>query len=94
MTFRPAACYQDPQLGQESESAHLVEAKGRPQLTRELLARVGGMKAGATYRLHWMDMLSGEERSRREVKAGADGMLDIAVPPPNLDVVIWVEMAK
>ncbi len=83
-----------PQLRADTWHAHLVEGKSRPQLTRELLARVGGMKAGATYRLHWMDMLSGEERSRREVKAGADGVLDIAVPPPNLDVVIWVEMAK
>ena len=83
-----------PQLRADTWHSHLVEGKSRPQLTRELLARVGGMKAGATYRLHWMDMLSGEERSRREVKAGADGVLDIAVPPPNLDVVIWVEMAK
>lgn len=83
-----------PQLRVDTWHAHLVEGKGRPQLTRELLARVGGMKAGATYRLHYLDMLSGEERSRREVKAGADGTLDVAVPPPNLDVVVWVETAK
>ena len=35
-----------------------------------------------------------EERSRREVKAGADGVLDVALAPPNLDVVVWVEVAR
>ncbi len=83
-----------PQVRADTWHAHLVEGKGRPQLTRELLARVGGMKAGATYRLHYLDMLSGEERSRRELKAGADGVLDVAVLPPNLDVVIWVATVK
>jgi hypothetical protein len=74
--------------------AHLVEGKGRPQLTRELQLKLPGMKAGATYRLHWLDMLSGDERSRRELKAAADGTLEVAVAPPNLDVVVWVETAK
>lgn len=83
-----------PALRADTWHAHLVEGKGRPQLTRELLTRLAGMKAGATYRLHYLDMLSGEERSRRDVKAGADGTLDVAIPPPNLDVVVWVEPAK
>lgn len=83
-----------PQLRADTWHAHLVEGKGRPQLTREMLGRVAGMKAGATYRLHYLDMLSGEERSRREVKAGADGVLEVAVPPPNLDVVVWVAAVK
>lgn len=83
-----------PALRADTWHAHLVEGKGRPQLTRELLTRLAGMKAGATYRLHYLDMLSGEERSRRDVKAGADGTLDVAVPPPNLDVVVWIVTAK
>jgi hypothetical protein len=74
--------------------AHLVEGHGRPQLTRDLLVRLAGMKTGQTYRLHWLDQLSGEERSRREAKAGADGTLEVAIPPPNLDVVVWIATAK
>lgn len=83
-----------PQVRSDTWHAHLVEGKGRPQLTREVQLKLPGMKAGATYRLHWLDMLSGDERSHREVKAGADGTLEVAVAPPNLDVVVWVESAK
>jgi hypothetical protein len=83
-----------PQIRTDTWHANLVEGKGRPQLTREVVARLPGMKAGAIYRLHQLDMLSGEERSRRDVKAGADGTLDVALAPPNLDVVVWVEVAR
>ncbi len=83
-----------PQIRNDTWHAHLVDGKGRPQLTRDITGRMAGMKAGVVYRLHYLDMLSGEERSRREVTAGADGALELALPPPNLDVVVWVEVAK
>ena len=71
-----------------------MEENARPQLTQELAGQLGGMTASASYRVHYLDMLSGEERSRREVKADANGTLELAILPPNLDVVVWVESAK
>ena len=83
-----------PQIRSDTWYAHVVEGNARPQLTRELSGLLRGMTAGATYRVHYLDMLSGDERSLREVKADADGTLELAVLPPNLDVVVWVETAK
>ena len=83
-----------PQIRSDTWYAHVVEGNARPQLTQELAGQLGGMTASASYRVHYLDMLSGEERSRREVKADANGTLELAILPPNLDVVVWVESAK
>lgn len=83
-----------PQLRADTWYLHLMEQKPRPQLRRQLGARLTGMKAGARYEVRYLDMLSGEEKGRREAIAGPQGGLDLAVVPPDVDTVLWVKLAE
>jgi hypothetical protein len=83
-----------PQVRNDTWHAHIVEGKGRSQLTVDQIVRLRGLKPQTRFQVHYCDMLSGEERSHREVKSDDNGMLNLAVLPPNVDVVVWIEQAK
>jgi Cellulase (glycosyl hydrolase family 5) len=83
-----------PQVREDTWHAHVVEDKGRAQLSVEQAIQIQGMKPKTRFEVHYCDMLSGDERSKREVSSDGNGTLTLAVLPPNVDVVVWVEQAQ
>jgi Cellulase (glycosyl hydrolase family 5) len=83
-----------PQVRADTWHAHIVEGHGRSQLTVEQSVRIRGMKPQTRFQVHYIDMLSGDERSHREAKSDGSGVLNLAVLPPNVDVVVWIEQAQ
>lgn len=83
-----------PQLRADTWYLHLMEQRPRPQLRQQLGVRLSGMKAGERYEVRYLDLLSGEEKGRREAVAGPQGGLDLAVVPPNVDTLLWVKLAE
>ncbi len=83
-----------PQVREDTWHAHIVEGKGRAKLTVEQTVRLRGLKPATRYQVHYFDMLSGDERSQRETKSDGNGLLNLAILPPNVDVIVWIEQAK
>jgi Cellulase (glycosyl hydrolase family 5) len=83
-----------PHVRADTWHASLVEGKGRAQLTVDQMIRLTDLKSNATFRVHYLDMLSGEERAVREIRSEANGSAAISIMPPNVDVIVWIELVK
>jgi hypothetical protein len=73
--------------------AHLIEDQPRRPLRGPVQIAVDGFTAGLAFNLHYLDMITGDERFMLTATAGADGRLLILVPAQALDLVVWIEKA-
>ncbi|MBA2482322.1 MAG: cellulase family glycosylhydrolase [Planctomycetes bacterium] len=70
--------------------AHLIDEQPRRPLQGPVQVNVEGFAPGE-FALHYLDMITGDERFMLTATAGADGTLPILVPAHALDLVVWVE---
>jgi hypothetical protein len=83
-----------PQLRSDTWYAHLMDEKPRPQVRKPVQIRLGGLKPGQRFMVHYLDMVSGDQRDQREATATGQGQLELTVLPPSIDVAMWVESAQ
>jgi hypothetical protein len=74
--------------------AHLIEGKGRPVFNKAIPVTMNGLQPSSKFRVHQLDMITGEEKSVSEVASDDKGLLPIEIPEVCLDVVMHIELVK
>jgi hypothetical protein len=80
-----------PQPRADTWYARFIERKERIGLGVPLQLGLPGLAPDQAFTIHWLDMVSGDERQALEARSAADGTLTVFVRPPALDAVIWIE---
>ena len=80
-----------PQLRADTWYNALMDQKPRPQLKKVVQIRLGGMRASHHFAVHYLDLITGDEREKREAISTAQGVLEVSVVPPDVDTVLWID---
>jgi hypothetical protein len=83
-----------PQPRADTWYAHFVEGRPRQTLAAPIVVGLVGFQPTASMRVHWLDMVSGDETRLSEATVDADGKLALMVPPNVIDQVAWIELKK